>query len=660
MTTISSAGIGSGLDVESIVTALVNAEKGPLTSVTTQISSYQTKLSAYGTLKSALSSFQSSLSSLVSATKFSAQTATSSDTSIFTATATGKATAGDYSINVTQLAQAQKLSASGFSSTSDTVGTGTLSISFGTYSSTGNTFTANTGKTGATITIDSTNNTLSGVRDAINAAGIDVTASIVNDGTTNRLVITSKTTGEASSLKISVTDDDGTSSDASGLSQLAYDPTSTSGSGKNMTELQAAKNALLTIDGISISKATNTISDALEGVTLNLLKVSDGDTINLNVERDSDTITKSVQAFVDAYNTLNSKITSLTKYDAETETKGELLGDATTRSISMQLKSMVTQTISNNGTLTSLSQIGVGFQRDGTLALDTDKLDDAIENNFSDIASLFAATGTSSDTQVEFVRNSETTKAGSYAVTVTQLATQGSLVGSSAPNLTITDGVNDTLNLSIGGSAYTLDITAGTYASVEDLAAEVQTRILSAGSNATVTVEGGALKIINANYGSGTSVSVTGGNAASDLLGSSPTSTDGVDVAGTINGVAAVGVGRNLKAADGNDAEGLVLKITGGALGSRGTLTFSTGYAYQLNTLMDSMLDTDGILESKTDSINDSIDRLEDRQDDLEARLLSIEARYRAQYTALDTLMSSLNTTSTYLTQQLASLNSSS
>jgi flagellar hook-associated protein 2 len=381
-----------------------------------------------------------------------------------------------------------------------------------------------------------------------------VSATIVNDGTANHLVITSKDTGEVNSLKISVADTDGNDTDAAGLSQLAYDPTASTGSGKNMTQMQAAKNAILDIDGIVVVKASNTISDAISGVTLNLLATSAGVSANLGVASNKDKVKESVTAFIDAYNKLDSSLRSLTKYDESGKNSGVLLGDATTRSVISQLKAVMTKTVSSGGALTSLSQIGVSFQRDGKLALDATKLDAAVATNFGDIASLFATTAKVSDPQVSFVSSTKKTQSGIYAINVTGLA---------------------------------------------------------------------------------------------------PT-------AGTINGVAANGTGSNLLGAAGDASEGLNIKVTSGALGARGTVNFSIGYAAQLDSVITNLLGETGILASRTDGINTSIKRLDKQAESITARLTSIEARYRAQFTRLDTLMSSMSTTSSFLTQQIASINANS
>lgn len=552
---ISSAGIGSGLDVNSIVTSLMNVEKQPLTALTTQKTAYQSKISAYGTLKSTLSTFQTAVSALSSASKFNAQTVTSGNTSVFTATSDGSATLGNYAVKVSQLAQSQKLASTGFAAVSDVVGTGTLTISFGDYAAVGDTFTANAAKTDVSIAITSSNNTLAGVRDAINASNSSVSATIVNNGTTNQLVITSKDTGEVNSLKISVADDDTNNSDAAGLSQLAYDPLAAGV--KNLTQLQVEKNAILDIDGVAVVKASNTITDAISGVTLNLL-TTNASGVSLDVASNKDTVKASVTAFVDAYNKLDTTLRSLTKYDSTGKASGVLLGDATARSVINQVKSVMSKAITSSGTITSLSQIGVAFQSSGQLALDSTKLTTALTSNFSDIATLFTTSAKATDPLITYSASSSKTQAGTYAITVSQLGTN----------------------------------------------------------------------LINAT--------------------------------GTINGVAATGSATNLTGAVGDASEGLSVKVSGGALGARGTVNFSIGYASQLDSIIKNLLSDDGILAARTDGINSSIKRLDTQAESISVRLTTIEARYRAQFTKLDTLLSSMSSTSTFLTQQISAINANS
>lgn len=662
---ISAPGVGSNLDVNGIVSQLMAVERQPLALLAKRESDYQAKLSAYGTLKSALASFQTVMEGMADGSKFQALTADPADTSVLTATAnaSAKAVPGSYSIEVEQLAQQQKIRSEGFASTASMVGSGTLTIQYGSYDSGANSFTLNGAKPAQTVTIDPSNNTLAGVRDAINTANIGVSATIINDGSSNRLVLTSKDTGAASSIKITVADDDGANLDAAGLSRLAFDPVAAAGAGKNLTEVQAAQDAKLEIDGIIISKGSNTITDAIEGVTLNLLKSNLNTPTTLAIARDGTGVKAAVEAFVKSYNSINQTLADLGSYNAAAKRGGILQGDSAALSIQTHIRATLSAAVGGTGSgIDSLSQIGVAFQKDGSLALDSSKLQKALDNGFDGIAGLFAVRGTPTDSLISYSGATGKTAAGNYAVAVTQLATRGSLIGSQAAGLSIVTGVNDQLDINVNGAAVSITLAAGTYASADALAAEVQSKLngaaglMDAGGSAVVSQAAGVLSITSARYGAASSVTIAGGNAATGLLGTSPASTAGTDVAGTINGVAATGAGQTLAAASGGASEGLRITINGGALGARGTVSFTRGYADQLNTLVEDLLTSDGIIASRTDGINASIKDIDRRQDDFNRRLEGIEARYRAQFTALDTMLSSLNQTSQFFEQQLASL----
>lgn len=650
---LSSPGIGSGLDVNGLVSQLMALEQRPLTLLATKEAKYQAQLSAYGSMKGALSSFQSAVAALATPAKFTAVKASVADTAVLTASASPSASAGSYSIQVQTLAQAQKLKSGTFAATTTTVGTGTLTIQFGTYS--GGSFTLNPDKSAKTITIGSSNASLSGVRDAINAADAGVAASIVNDGSGYRLVVSSKDAGLANALKITVADNDLNNTDAAGLSQLVYD--ASTGGTTNLTQTVAAQNATAVIDGITVTKSTNTLTDAIDGVTLTLLK--EGSTTTLSVAKDTAGIKAAVESFVKAYNDLNKTLTDMSKYDAVNKQASILTGDATVRSVQSQLRALFNTALSSaGGGLTTLADIGVTFQTDGTLKLDATKLTKALNDGSKDISTLFAAIGKPSDSLVGFVSSTADTQDGSYAINVSQLATRGKTVGGGAAVLTINAGSNDTLSVTVDGVSASLTLAAGTYTATT-LAAEIQSRIngasalSSAGIGVTVTQDLGVLTVTSNRYGSSSKVAITGGTAAADLFGAA-TQTDGVDVAGSIGGVAASGSGQALTGA--GDASGLKVNITGGATGDRGTIGFARGYADLLDKLVGRMLENDGLVDGRMDGINASIKELGTRREALSRRLEQIEKRYRAQFTALDAMIASMTQTSTYLQQQLANL----
>jgi flagellar hook-associated protein 2 len=684
---ITAPGIGSGLDVNSIVSQLMAVERQPLDALDQKEATFQAKISAYGNIKSALSSFQTAVRGLSDISKFQILKATSADTTVYTATASSSAVPGNYAVEVTQLAQAHTLRSNGFANLTDVVGSGTLTFQYGTLGS--NPFALNPDKAAQTVTIGASQNTLSGIRDAVNAANIGVTASIVNDGaagTPYKLVFTSKDTGESSSLKVTVTDDDTIHTDTSGLSQLAYDPNAVAGSGKNLVQTVAAQNALLNVNGITgISKASNTVSDVIQGVTLNLLKQAPGTTVNLTVVKDTASVKTNVEAFVKAYNDISKTLKDLTAYNAATKQSALLQGDPSALSIQRQVRSTLTNALQfAGGNYTLLSQIGVSFQKDGTLKLDSTKLQTAIDNNFNDIAGLFAALGKPSDGLVNYVSATDKTKPGSYEVSVSALATQGFVAGAATAALAdgapgsgtfttpfVIDATNNTLVLKVDGvESGTVTLAQGTYTTAALLTAEIQSRINGDGAlkNAGVSVAVSfdsptdTLKIASSRYGLASTVEFTavGTGTAATLGFTVGAGTAGQDVAGTLNGVAATGSGQFLTGAADNAVEGLRLQITGGAVGvSRGTVNYSQGYAYQLDKLADSLLGTSGPITSRTDGINKSITDIGKQRDAINRRLVDVEQHLRAQFAAMDILVANLKTTSNFLTQQLSSLSTS-
>jgi flagellar hook-associated protein 2 len=643
----------------------MTVEQQPITKLATQTASYQAKLTAFGTIQGALYSFQSAISTLSNASTFQSVTATASDTTIASATALTSAVPGSYALEVSSLAQAQKLVAAGQTGVAAPIGTGTattLSFDFGTITGTntagqyaaGATFTSAGGGI-KTVTIDSSNNSLQGIRDAINAAGIGVTASIINDGSAApfRLVLTSNT-GAANSMKISA------SGDTTVSTLLANDPTAgatTGALGQNLTESVSGANANLKVNGISITKNSNTISDVIPGVTLTLSKVTTSP-ITMTVAQDTATISKSVNDFVTAFNALNKTLKDVSSYDAAAKKGAVLQGNATVRNLQAQLRGVLNTP--GAGSLTSLSQIGVTFQRDGSLALDSAKLTSVMQSNFSGIAGVFASTGRATDSLVTYNASSTTTKPGNYALNITQIATQGNETGLAAPSLTIGTGTNDTLNMNINGINATITLTAKTYASAQDLATEIQSKInsnttlTSAGILVSATLNAGKISVTSNSYGNTSSVIATGGNGMANIFGAA-ISTTGVNVVGSIDGVSATGVGQLLTASSSN-AQGLSVIINGGALGDRGTVSYTQGYAYLMKQLTTSVLASNGSLSASTTELNNSIKSVADRTAVLQQRLIGTEARYRAQFTKLDSMLSSMNNTSTFLTQQIAKM----
>ena len=535
----------------------------------------------------------------------------------------------------------------------------------------GASFTPDPDRTSGNIVIDSNNNSLTGIMEAINKGNFGVTASIVSDGSTgtnatpNRLVLTSTATGQSSTMKITLAGSAGDPPDPALVSLLGYDP----GGVQNLSQKAAASDTKATVNGIDVTSSSTSISGAIAGVSISAVKVGAS---TLSVSKDTSSLNTAVNGFVKAYNELNGQFNALGGYNADDKSGGPLLGDSTLRNLQAAIRRQMSSSITGlqGSNLTNLSQIGISFQKDGTLALDSTKLQKAIDNNYNDIASLFAAVGHSTDPDVKFVSSSTKTQAGEYAVNVTQLATQGVLKGNTVlPPETVIDAdttwtvtLNDTVPATLANTA-TVTIPAGSY-NPSQLATMLQSSIngVSAFSNAGATVsatvgDDGMLKLNSTRYGTKSNITIANdtGTNVSALFGNAA-SVNGVDVAGTIGGYTATGDGQTLTGGVGAPIDGLKLTITGDTVGSRGTFGFSQGYAYQLNTLATGYLGSSGAIAGRTKGLNDTVKDITKQRDAFSARLVDIEARYRKQYSSLDTLIASMNTTTSFLTQQLAAL----
>ncbi|WP_203300288.1 flagellar filament capping protein FliD [Marinobacter sediminum] len=342
MAGISSLGAGSGIFSSDLVDQLVNAERKPAElRLDRRESEAKTKISAFGALKSALEALQKPLDTLASSDGLKALAASSSNESVAKVNVDpSTANRGSYSVNVTQLAQAQSLASGSFADTdTTTVGTGTL------------TFTVNGVNTD--VTVDGSNNTLQGLADSINDANAGLSAGIVDTGSGYRLVLSSDESGLDNAIQVSVADDDGNSTDASGLSQFAFDGTTL-----NLTETVAAKDALLEVNGISVSRSSNTVEDVVEGVRFDVQ--STGST-TVKVERDPDEVAGRVQEFVDKFNALQDVIDKASGYNAESGVGGVLSGDSTVRNMERDLRTGLTTvpTGRENSSVRTLADLGI-------------------------------------------------------------------------------------------------------------------------------------------------------------------------------------------------------------------------------------------------------------------------------------------------------------
>ena len=367
MAGLSTPGIGSGLDINGLVTKLMEAEQAPVRALNTREAGFQARLTAYGSLKGALSAVQSTAKALTLAATFTGRTAAVSDATILSASADTTAAAGVYSVNVTQLAKYHAVrSNTDYAATTDTFSTGTLAIKVGA---------------GATVnvTIDSGNNTLAGIRQAINDANSGVTAAIINDGSTNRLVLTSKTLGSSGAITVTASD-----SGSGGTHALA-------GLGSAvLVATQNADDAQFSVNGFAVTRSSNTVSDVVEGLTLNLVKAG---TANVTVSVNTGATTAAINSFVKAYNDAVKQLHSVSAFNAATNTGSVLTGDSTARIIASELRTLAQGTVpAAGGGVTTLSSIGIALQKDGTLLADSSKLAATLADPTRDVAALFSST----------------------------------------------------------------------------------------------------------------------------------------------------------------------------------------------------------------------------------------------------------------------------
>ena len=386
---------GSGLDIDSIVTKMVAAEKAPKQD---QLNATQSKataqLTAIGSLKGAISEFQTALTTLNSPTSFQARAVTLSKSDYLTATASTSASVGSYQVTVTQLAGSSKVALAAVPATS------TTKASDGTTSSSPTTFGKGTLsiKVGDTklsdIQVDATNNTLSGIRDAINKAGQSqgISASVVNDDSGSRLVLSSTKTGDGNDISVAVSGDDGSGKQS--LTKLAYTPSGTDSTDPAAAHsLSKAKSAQMTIDGLKVTSASNTVSNAVDGLSFTLKATTPADSpMTVGVSQDESGVKGNIKGFVDAYNKLMGVIktqTSVTKVgDNSSPIAAALVGDATARGLTTTIRSEL-GTMQGTGAVKALADLGITTQKDGTLAIDDTKLGKMVSSNFSDLSSFF-------------------------------------------------------------------------------------------------------------------------------------------------------------------------------------------------------------------------------------------------------------------------------
>ncbi|WP_412754673.1 flagellar filament capping protein FliD [Legionella donaldsonii] len=551
MAGLTSSGVGSGLDVKGIVDALVQADITPTKNrLDKQEASITTQLSALGQIKSALSNLQTSMIKLSNINQFYALKSSVTDTSILSASVSNDASAGQYQIEVQTIATKQNLASTSYTNSSSTVGNGSITIDFGTYSNNNTVFTANPNKQSVTINVAPGQDSLSAIRDAINTSGAGVQANIVQDSSGYRLTLSSPETGQSLAMRISVIDNDGTNNNSTGLSALAFDPTIGNNS---LVQTTVAKDSQVSINGLLLTQSSNQLKNAIEGVTIDLKKAQPGTLVDLTIANNDSQLTNAVNEFIKQYNDTMTTINALTSYNAETKKGGTLQADSGVRNLKLNLSKLLGEPLAKSGsTVLTLADIGIKTNKQGLLEMDSEKFHTAVASNYDAIASLFAKTATATDTNIRIKSVGNGVKTGVYNLVITSFVPGTSLSGT------------------IGG--------------------------------------------VNA------------------------TSSDGLTLKGT------------------SSFQGLSVEVLAGSTGARGQIEITDGLAVKLNNLVTNYLGDTGDLSTKTEQLNGRLGDIDTQRAQLTTKASTLSNRYTKQFTALDALLVKMQSTSDFLTQQLANL----
>ncbi len=434
-------------------------------------------------------------------------------------------------------------------------------------------------------------------------------------------------------------------------------------------EMQAAQDAVIKVDNTTITKSTNTITDAIQGVTMNLLK-TDSTAVTLTVSSETSGAKTSIKNFVDTYNTLFKAINDQLTYDPDVKKKNPLLGDPTLLEIRNKIGNVVSGKIPglSNADYTNLSQIGITSDKTtGKLTLDDSKVSAALSSNPNAVAKLFIGTATATNTSISYVSKTSKTQAGTYSISISTAPEKATLLGgqtigssgiTNAETLTFMFSKDKT---STTPTYTTFSVSFNASATINTIVNNLNSAFATNNVALSASNESGKVRITSTDYGADIYFKVTSnqGDVAGQIgFKSDGTSQDaGVDIVGMINGHVATGKGNTLTGTDGFPEAGLKISTTSNQTGGFGSISVSSGVADRLSSSIGSYTNSStGIIKSKTDSIQKTVDRIKDQQARIEERLVTKEKRLRDQFVRLETLLAKFNAQSQYLTNQLSSI----
>jgi flagellar hook-associated protein 2 len=649
--------ISNQIDVNSIVDGLINLERQPIAIMEKKVKTLDSKVSAFQNLNTKLSALSDKVNTFIygetdapfvkpysyadrlKKSIFAKCSLTSSDSDKITATASNVNVGGSYALSVGNLARAQATRSTGLADKDTTqVGMGTITIDTGEDDP-------------VIINITSANNTLEGLQDAINDADLGITASIVNDGTASpyKLLLSADETGTANTFTVNAS--------LSGGTAISF------------LESQAAENAEFVINGINITKSSNTIDDVINGVTFTL-KDTTTSPITLNLSNDQDSIVTGIKDVVTAYNTVNSYINTQFAFNSNSESAGVLAGDSTLRSVQNKLRTQLVQGISNRYTsLRVTGQAGLEFNRDGSLTLNETDFREALSEDFTNVAALFLGDGTkqgsatASDNRVTYNTKTSATQTGAYAVSVTALAEQASVTGGQ-PITSLVD--NENLSISYGTATASIDLLPEY--SRETILSTINSVLSAQGMPVAATYDDtGRIKIATTKYGSAetlTIVSTQENIEGTTGFGITDITVSGTDIAGTIGNNAAIGNGLLLTGAEGQAEEGLSLSIAQTEIGSYGSVTVApstkgvegSSILMNLSSILEGITDSlSGPMHNAMDGLNKNIRNINNSISDSEERLDARRETLLNEYSAANQALKLLQVSQAQLSASLGS-----
>ncbi|MEO8633705.1 MAG: flagellar filament capping protein FliD [Gemmatimonadales bacterium] len=645
--TSSVSGLVSGIQWRDLIDQIITAESAPATQARAKVTANNSKLTTYKTYRTLLETLRTSVKKLRDGSAFDGMTASAVITSgikqLATASAGPTAQAGSYTVQVTSLAAQQKLMGTTQASSTTALGlSGQISVNGG-----------------AAITISATD-TLSDIRDRISVANTGaspskVTASVLSIGaSSNRLVLTSDTLGSTGM----------TLSDVSGNVLQTLGLLSAPSTIAPAAVVQAGTDAVFSINGVPLTRTSNTVTDALAGVTLQLTAAELGAVTTLTVDRSGSSAKSAMTAVTDAYNAVAAFLKEQGTPPADTATKPVLYGESLLRIARGSLPSTLQRFIGGAAIdLNSAGLAGLSLQADGKLALDSAKFDALFSGRLADLRSLFQQQGsTTTGVGLTYLAAPMSVSDGTYPVTITTLATRATVTGAGlAGGIFSDDATPDTMTVTDAATAKTATITLTDGMTSTQIAAALTAAFTAAGLGLTATDSGGQVTLDQPLYGSSGSITVayTAGGTLSGTLPIAAGVYAGVDVAGTINGEAATGAGQSLVSAVGTTVAGLSLLYSGTTLGAAGTATISLGTGALLERMLDDMVQsTTGVLSKRESSLTEQMTTLNKRADAIDARLERRRASLTKQYVNMEIAISKLQNSSSSLLATINNVNS--